>query len=182
MVRRFGRHVVGIVIVVGILVSKRFQCAALEHSKVSTACEGWLFPNRHRVVKDSFSPVNGTVSDSATSELVESDLIRSLRVTGVIEMTRQVSTGNSSSLASSASGTLSSDIKSTSLIGRLTRRLIVMLHHIDHFNSHGLFIIFIIIFSYTDLRAAFPLNLQFIAWHKKLFDSWDTIEASFFLG
>ncbi|KAL0915527.1 hypothetical protein M5K25_015953 [Dendrobium thyrsiflorum] len=41
--------------------------------------------------------------------------------TGVTEMTRQVSTGNGSSSASSASATLSSDIKSASLIGRLTK-------------------------------------------------------------
>ncbi|KAL0907558.1 hypothetical protein M5K25_021974 [Dendrobium thyrsiflorum] len=82
--------------------------------------------------------VNGTASDSATSGLVESDLIHPLRFevfiyglrsqslrafdnsTGVTEMTLQVSTGNGSSSASSASATLSSDIKSASLIGRLT--------------------------------------------------------------
>ncbi|KAL0915413.1 hypothetical protein M5K25_015825 [Dendrobium thyrsiflorum] len=261
---------------------------------------------RNMLIDDRILLVNGTVSDSATSGLVESDLIRPLRfevfiyglrsqslrafATAVTEMTRQVSTENSSSLASS---TLSSDIKSASLIGRLTdfsfpgfeepawlgrclkvdvcaignafksntgsvgdfhfthgtpsncfsifvvfleiaiahcsfwvcffsvlsssiggmgtfdhqfplfasgvllqpeklvayhfprvsasRRLIIMLHHIDHFNSHGPFVIFII-FSCTDPRAAFPLNLWFIIWHKKLFDSWATIEASFFLG
>ncbi|KAL0903558.1 hypothetical protein M5K25_027946 [Dendrobium thyrsiflorum] len=240
-------------------------------------------------LKSSFVSIDDVARHiSTTSSLTYLSFIGA---TGVTEMTRQVSIGSDSSLASSASATLSSDIKSASLIGRLTdfsfpdfeepawlgcclkvdvcaignafksntgsvgdfhftpgtpsncfsifvvfleiavshcspwvgesndhsqsllhvsllpltlgvhdelvdlqdhylspddlfagqRRLIIMLHHIDHFNSHGPFVIFII-FPCTDPRAAFPLNLRFITWHKKLFDSWATIEASFFLG
>ncbi|KAL0917572.1 hypothetical protein M5K25_012645 [Dendrobium thyrsiflorum] len=61
--------------------------------------------------------------ESSVQSFVRNRLIddRILLTTGVTEMTLQVSTGNGSSSASSASATLSSDIKSASLIGRFTK-------------------------------------------------------------